>query len=171
MWSRILVNLLAVACLAYGVYGLLSPEAAAALVSLEPTAVEGTGEIRAVYGGLMIAMGLLLFRGGLGGERARPWLIAVGVGSAGLFLGRLVSLFQDGVTGYTLLAAVLEGGIAGLLFVAASEARTSPEPASRTVPGPEAVGGSADTPSDVGDVPRSGENRGAPTSEPGEGSR
>lgn len=148
MWTRILVTLLAVGCMAFGVYGLARPGAAGELVSLVPTGPEGVGEIRAVYGGLMIAVGALLLWGSMGKRRSAAWLVAVGVGFAGLFVGRLVSLLLDGLTGYTLMATVLEGGVAGLLFVAAAEqrSRAATDKAPETKPGPEVTGGEAARP-------------------------
>ena len=47
--------------LGFGIYGLVSPSATAAAVSLEPQNAFGRGEIRALYGGMWTAMGVLVF--------------------------------------------------------------------------------------------------------------
>lgn len=172
MWTRILVTLLAVGCMAFGVYGLARPGPAGELVSLVPTGPEGVGEIRAVYGGLMIAVGVLLLWGSLGKRRSAAWLVAVAVGFAGLFVGRVVSLLLDGLTGYGLVAAVLEGGVAGLLFVAGAEqrSRAATEKAPATKPGPEVTGGEAARPGGGDREGLGGAGRRRPRGEAGEGS-
>lgn len=47
--------------LGFGLFGLISPLATAEAVSLEPQNAFGRGEIRALYGGMWTAMGVLIF--------------------------------------------------------------------------------------------------------------
>jgi len=58
--DRLLLTLASLTALGFGVFGLLDPEGTAAAVKLQATEDFGTGELRVVYGGLWIAMGLLL---------------------------------------------------------------------------------------------------------------
>ncbi len=115
---RAILYVLALLNVAWGVFALVRPAVAGRFVGLEPTSAHGTGELRAVYGALVIAIGLLV---GLaaradGGEQ---WLRALAVMFAAIACGRLVSLAFDGVNGYTLAALGLEGGTAVLLAWAA----------------------------------------------------
>lgn len=111
---RILVVIVAVVNVAWGLFALARPAAAGRFVGLSSLGPHGAGELRAVYGALVIAIGVLI---GLslridGGEH---WLRAFAILFAALACGRLVSLAADGASGYTLAALALEGGMAALL--------------------------------------------------------
>jgi hypothetical protein len=60
-FAFILLTLGGLSALGFGIYGLVSPAATAAAVSLEPQNAFGRGEIRALYGGMWTAMGVLVF--------------------------------------------------------------------------------------------------------------
>ena len=56
----VLVALNGLTALGFGVFGLASPTATAEAVSLAPQNAFGSGEIRALYGGMWTAMGIIL---------------------------------------------------------------------------------------------------------------
>ncbi len=124
-------TLLALAA-AHVVFGLYSPETLAPWAGLELTTPGAHGEIRAIFGGLIIALGIAIARGALGGAAGRHWLWAVAGMYLGLVAGRLVSLGVDGFSMHTLAAGIFEGAVAGLLFWAGSEAPTAATAASPT---------------------------------------
>lgn len=115
---RAVLLLFAALNVAWGVFALARPAAAGRFVGLDPVTAHGAGELRAVYGALVIGIGALVAlatRVDGGGQ----WLRALAILFAALALGRLVSLALDGVNGYTLAALGLEGGSAALLAWAA----------------------------------------------------
>lgn len=118
-WLKMLLLLLAVGHLLVGAYALTQPQAVAEVMSLQATTPGAVGELRAVFGGLFIALGLMILRGALGGDRGRQWLLAVSLTYLGLVLGRIVSLLMEGVSAHTLTLGALEAGLGVLLFYAA----------------------------------------------------
>lgn len=80
----------AVVTLILGVFGLLAPRKAAALVGVTPLNRVGISEIRATYGGLFIGLGvttLLLANKSVYSVAAACWL--------GAALARIISIFAD----------------------------------------------------------------------------
>ncbi len=77
--------------------------------------------MRAAFGGLIMAMGVILIRGTFGGAGGRQWLLAASVAYGGLFIGRVVSLGTDGVWAHTLLSGLIEGAMAAVLVYAGFE--------------------------------------------------
>ena len=118
---KTIVLILALGHVIFGLYGLYAPEAVGAIVSLQPTTGGAVGELRAIFGGLIVATGVALLRGALGGSQGKQWLLAVAVAYAGLFVGRVVSIGMDGRWAHTLLAGLVEAAIAGFLVYAAWE--------------------------------------------------
>ncbi len=118
-WLKTLLLILALGHLLFGAYALLVPDAAARIVSLQPMTPGATGEIRAIFGGLIVGMGLVIVRGAVGGDRGKQWLLAASVAYFGLVLGRIVSLVLDGAVAHTLMAGAFEGLLGVLLFYAA----------------------------------------------------
>lgn len=101
--------------LPYGLYLVFQPgflREAAGVAASTPT---GTTELRAMYGGLQAAIGVLALR-----ALARPDLEQVAVGAiatlaVGLFSGRLIGLFADGsASAYTLGGLAFEATLAVL---------------------------------------------------------
>jgi hypothetical protein len=74
--------------------GLLSEAAGVSAVS-----VTGTTELRAMYGGLQGAIGMLAIAAFFNPTLVNPFLVALITISAGLLLGRIAGLIMDG--GYT----------------------------------------------------------------------
>jgi hypothetical protein len=129
-WVKTLLVALAVLHLLFGLYALYMPLQVAQLAEILVPTPAAVSEIRAVYGGLMIAVGAVLARGVLGGPVGAAWLRAAAVAYAGIFFGRAVSISVDGPTGYALFAGGFEIALAIFLGWAASELRRTPEPPS-----------------------------------------
>ncbi|MDJ0789695.1 MAG: DUF4345 family protein [Myxococcota bacterium] len=117
MGARVLLGLSALVWLPYGLFCLMQPgflEGAAGLVASTPTA---TGELRAMYGGLQAALGVLCGLGCLRLEWRDPALIALGFLTAGLALARIAGVaLGSGVEPYTAVAVAFEVASAGLAF-------------------------------------------------------
>jgi hypothetical protein len=105
----------------FGLYGLYSPQTLAPWAGLELTTPGAHGEIRAIFGGLIIAMGVAIGRGAVGGAGGRHWLWAIAAMYVGLVAGRVVSLGVDGFSMHTLIAGLFEGGLSAFLFWAGTE--------------------------------------------------
>jgi hypothetical protein len=91
---------LALSALAFVLIGLNTfhdPVAAMVGLELRPASVSAVNEVRANYGGLQIAIGLVLLTGVLRAEWQRPSLwVSVAV-TGGLVAGRVVSITLDGL--------------------------------------------------------------------------
>lgn len=98
--------LLAAFDVGFGLFALLAPERAAGGVGLQLADAGAHGEIRAIYGGMMLAMGLVT-AGALVWNRP-DWLLALGLVWCGLVLGRLVSVIADGPARLTLVIGAVE---------------------------------------------------------------
>ncbi|MGE3965517.1 MAG: DUF4345 family protein [Planctomycetota bacterium] len=111
----VLIAGLGVTNLLFGVYCIVRPTTLAELAGVTSPTASVLGELRAVYGGLVGALGLallaILFR-----KLDRPEQVLLGVLFAGLSLGRLVSIVVDGPSGFTLSALGFEGGAAAVLW-------------------------------------------------------
>ena len=85
----ILKIIAALATAATGLLALLKPAAAYGFTGLNPAGVRGVSEMRAVFGGLFIALGLVpLFLGAAAYQM-------LGIGYLAIALVRLVSIFVD----------------------------------------------------------------------------
>ncbi len=92
-----------VAFAAIGIYALVDPAQTLAPVGLQVIEVSSRNEMRAVYGGLNLAVGLYLCAAfGNTGLRAAA-LTFVALITGGLVFGRLVSLVVDGMPSTTIL--------------------------------------------------------------------
>lgn len=119
--ARLFLGINVLVWVPYGVYCFFAPgflAEAAGVASLSPT---GTTELRAMYGGLQIAIGVLcalgLFRAGWQ-EKA---LHALGILTLGLGSARLIGAALDGAfSQYTIGALVFEFGLAGIALLLAN---------------------------------------------------
>ncbi len=92
--------LIAVGFLAMGTYALAVPSRVLAIFGVTVGTVDGRNEIRAVYGGFGIAIGLLLLAA-IGSATLQPGVFAaVAVALAGMAGGRLVAVLVDGSPGF-----------------------------------------------------------------------
>jgi hypothetical protein len=120
-WLRTVLLVVALAHLSFGLYGLYAPNQMAQVADLEMRSIGAVGEIRGIYGGLMVAFGLAVLRGSMGGRVAAAWLRVIALGYAGIVLGRLASLALDGLSGYTIFAGAFELVLAAFLGWSATE--------------------------------------------------
>lgn len=106
---QIFLVLSALIWLPYGIYCFFVPESLAGSAGLGAMTATGTTELRAMYGGLQAAIGVMaaiaVFRESL----RRPALVSLAFLTLGLGAGRLLGLALDGeVTSYTGGAVVFE---------------------------------------------------------------
>ena len=95
----------------YGLYCFFAPTALATGVGVTFTTPTGATELRAMYGGLQAALGLLALAGMQRASLTRPALVALCTVTAGLGSARLLGALNDGAwSGYTLMALVFEFG-------------------------------------------------------------
>jgi hypothetical protein len=99
----------------YGVYALSAPARAAAGVGIQLEAAGAHGEIRAIYGGMMVAMGVVT-AGALVLDRP-DWLVALGIVWCGLVAGRVVSVLAEGPARLTLVLGAVEAVSAVAMIV------------------------------------------------------
>ncbi len=117
MALNIALYMLAVVNMLYGAFALVFPGEAADLVGFELRDDSSYGEVRALHGGLVLAIGIVIFEA----VRRPAWrrlLDAIGLCFLGLVFGRLISLAVDGFSGYTLTAGAFEVVAASLLLYA-----------------------------------------------------
>lgn len=118
-WWKPLLILVAGAHVAGGMLAIAQPVRAGEVIGLLPMSPAATGEVRAVYGGLLIVLGYLIFL-----APSRPdgaaWLRVMGIAFLGLAAGRAVSLAIDGWAAYTAIALAFEAGSGGLSLHVAS---------------------------------------------------
>lgn len=99
-----------------GIYALAAPQRVFAMFGVPVETAEGRNEIRAVYGGMCLAVAVILFELPWLGSAANGILLTVMTLLAGMAFGRLVSLLfeRPGMLPYAFLALELVG--AGLLY-------------------------------------------------------
>jgi Domain of unknown function (DUF4345) len=95
--------------LPYGIYCFFAPSflaGAAGVALLSPT---GSTELRAMYGGLQAALGVLTLSGAMREAMTRPALIAVAFLCSGLGSTRLLGVLLDGsISSYTISGLAFE---------------------------------------------------------------
>ncbi|MBM4269524.1 MAG: DUF4345 domain-containing protein [Deltaproteobacteria bacterium] len=115
--TRIFLFVNALAWLPYGLFCLAQPGFLAEAAGVAATTPTGTTELRAMYGGLQAAIGVLALLAALRGDLLRTALTAIGFLTAGLFLGRLFGAVVDGGwSGYTAGGLAFESALAVLSF-------------------------------------------------------
>lgn len=96
----------------FGILAMIQPRLVAGWIGFELLRPSAVGEMRAVFGGGVMIVGVLfIFAGAV--ARPRPLLGGLGLVFAALSLGRLTSLGIDGWSFYTAGALVLEAATAG----------------------------------------------------------
>ena len=102
-----------------GAVALARPEQIVAYFGTPSLTRDGRNEVRAVYGGFGVAVGLLLL-GTLWLPSLRPGvLVAVGIALLGMAIGRLVSALLDGSPGFVpWLFCGVELALSGALLLA-----------------------------------------------------
>lgn len=102
----------------YGVLCFFKPEMLAKSAGVEATSATGQTELRAMYGGLQSAIGVLAVVAFFHPPLTIPFLVALTAVTAGLLFPRIAGLIMDGeYTGYTGMALGFETVLlAGALF-------------------------------------------------------
>ncbi len=124
MSLRTVLVLVAIAHLGFGVFALIAPEKVAGLADLKIGTPAGQGEIRAVYGGTMCAFGVIVLLGARK-KTSEVWLLAAGLGYAGLTVGRAVSLYVDGAQTMTVILMAVEATLTVLFAYGARKLRAA----------------------------------------------
>jgi hypothetical protein len=108
--ARIFLGISVVVWLPYGIYCFLAPESLAEGAGVAFTNGTGRTELRAMYGGLQAAIGLLALAGFLKEQFTTAALLGIGFVAAGLLSTRLLGLALDGdFSAYTGGALGFEG--------------------------------------------------------------
>lgn len=110
------IILVAAVFAAIGVYGIFAPKKMFAHFGVALDTTDGRNEVRAVYGGMCLAVAILLIEAPFLGAMAPGIFLTVLVLLAGMALGRIASLFVErpGALPMIFLATELFG--AGLLY-------------------------------------------------------
>lgn len=110
-----LIYVLAVANVGFGVFGLCFPRRAARFAGFELADSSAFGEIRGVYGGLVIGLGVAMGWTARTGSSDGAMILLIAF--AGLTVGRSISAVLDGAVRYTVIAVVLEAATVVLLWL------------------------------------------------------
>jgi hypothetical protein len=106
---RIFLVLTALVWTPYALFLLIDPAALSEAANIAATSPTGVAELRAMYGGLQAAVGLLALAGALRPAIAPYALATLGVASAGLGIARLGAAAVGGAfSDYTVMALGLE---------------------------------------------------------------
>jgi hypothetical protein len=130
--GKLVAILIGVVTIAFGIAGLVWPQQimnVAQLAPLVPTQPIGAlGEIRAVYGGMVIGVGLSTLWAALDPVARRPSLVLLGVLWLCVFAGRMWGVVVDGNPGVIGWVNGMLELVGGVLLVAAPYMRgTSPD--------------------------------------------
>ena len=108
-WLNPFLAVSAIVWLGLGLWGLVSPEALLRAAGLDRVPSSAVVELRAMYGGLPIAVGVLAAVGLLRSSFRRPALLSLAYASSGLFMARLLgAVLSLEFTDYTAIALFLE---------------------------------------------------------------
>ena len=108
---RIFLVLEALVWLPYGLFCFVRPGYLNEAAGVAIASATGATELRAMYGGLQVALGLVCLTGLSNGVRGRRALVVVGTLTAGLASARtLGTLLDGGLSSYTAMALLFEWG-------------------------------------------------------------
>lgn len=129
-FDQLFLGIVATVFLGLGTINLFFPVAGMAGFEVQISSVSALNEIRANYGGMHFALGLLFLSGALVRALRVSTLLVVALFTAGLVLGRLVSLVLDGIPNLFVLGLfaleALGCAVATVLYTRASRATTRP---------------------------------------------
>ena len=115
MAIRIFLGINAIIWLPYGIFCLLQPGFLVEAAGVTATSTTGTIELRAMYGGVQAAIGVLCSLAALRDELQRPALVGIAFVTGGLFLGRVAGVVVESeISSYTGMALGLEISLASL---------------------------------------------------------
>ena len=111
MGQKLFLGLSALLWFPYGLYCFFVPTALAEIAGVTSTSATGTTELRAMYGGLQAALGVLAFAGMQSASLTHAALITLATVTAGLGSTRLLGALTDGAwSAYTLMGLLFELG-------------------------------------------------------------
>ena len=117
MGAQIFLGLSALLWFPYGIFCLVQPSFLAGTAGVAASTATGTVELRAMYGGLQAAIGVLCALGCASAVWRGHALVALGFLAAGLGLARLAGVaLGGGLSSYTTFALIIEFASAGLAF-------------------------------------------------------
>lgn len=117
MGARVFLGLFGLLSIPYGVFCFLRPEFLDAFAGVAATSTTGTVELRAMYGGLQTAFGVLALVGALRPAFTHAALLATALLCAGLGSFRLLGAIAAAeVSSYTGQGLVFELGATALAF-------------------------------------------------------
>ncbi|HEY8514754.1 MAG TPA: DUF4345 domain-containing protein [Candidatus Binatia bacterium] len=113
--ARLFLAVNALLWLPYGLYLLARPDALAEIAGVVGATPTGRTELRAMYGGLQAAIGVLALLATLRHDLRRTALVTLAFLTGGLFTGRVSAVVVGGgISAYTVGALLLEVTLAGL---------------------------------------------------------
>lgn len=126
MTTTILCALVGIASLAFAVFSIVSIGQVMPTTGLSINGVKGMSEGRAIYGGMLGAMGGLVLYALVREPWRKPILLSVGVIYAAMVVSRLVSSLLDGFDPGLMQAVATETVIAAILLASAALADAPP---------------------------------------------
>ena len=126
MVIRVILALLGVMWAGYGAWCFADPGMLRDIAGIVASRTTGSVDLRATYGGLQMAVGVLLVAGALRAAMTRQVLLTYGVLCAGIGLARLLgALLESEWSGYTVWAICFELGsaLAALVLLSRGGAR------------------------------------------------
>ena len=113
MVIRVMLGLLGLMWAGYGAWCFADPGMLRDVAGISASRASGSVDLRATYGGLQMAVGVLLLGGALRAAMTRQVLLMYGVLCAGIGLARLLgALLESEWSGYTVFALCFELGSA-----------------------------------------------------------
>ena len=126
MVIRVILGLLGLMWAGYGAWCFADPGMLRDVAGIFASRTTGSVDLRATYGGLQMAVGVLLVAGALSAAMTRQVLLTYGVLCAGIGLARLLAaLLESEWSGYTVGAICFELGsaLAALVLLSRGGAR------------------------------------------------
>lgn len=117
LWIRAIIVINALVFVDFGVAFLARPEALARLMNIELQSASALADLRAVYGGLSLAVGVWLFASMRRADWLGSSLVLVMLTSGGLAFGRVYSMLASGMPSGVILG-FLATEIMSLLWAA-----------------------------------------------------
>ncbi len=120
----------------WGLGFLVAPRTLGAILGFDLTTVTAVGDLRAMYGGLCLAVGVLFFRGLRDTAWHGPAVQIATLGCVGLAVGRVATFATEGATSPLLLVllAMELGGLALGVFALTGPAKAAASPTAAALP-------------------------------------
>jgi hypothetical protein len=121
--GRIVLTFTGIIWLGYGLMALVAPTAVVDAAGIALGTADAMTDVRAVYGGAQIGLGLLLLYCSRVPAMLRPGLIALGLIASGILLARVTGIVVDGARGgFTFFALSTEVVAVSLAWISLNRA-------------------------------------------------